>query len=506
MKHRSAAPLAVTDVTFTYAAGATPALSAASLTVRQGECVALCGASGCGKTTMTRLANGLVPSFFPGSLSGSVTVYDLDTTAVTPDVLTPLVGSVFQNPKTQYFNAGTTDELAFPAENMGMAPTAIRARIGRVTARFGIGHLLDRSVFHLSGGERQRLAVAAAAMLEPRLMVFDEPTGNLDQTAIGDLRAMLTDFKASGVTLIVAEHRLAWLTGLADRYVLFDGGCIVKDLTAQEFLDLGEAQRRELGLRALDLTPCRARIAALHEQSDDGSNAPSAPLDPSVPPASLSRSPVPASALGMPTIRTKSLVIGYRGKSAFSRPVPDLAFYGGHITALMGRNGCGKTTLVSTLTGLSKPRAGRILLDGRPARPAQLTREGFLVMQDVNHQLFADSVRDELLIGLDDDDPEAAARCEHILAALDLADVADRHPMALSGGQKQRCAIASALMCGKRFVVLDEPTSGLDLAHMEQVGALLSQLADSGAAVLVITHDEELAAGWCDTIIDLEHA
>ena len=172
----------------------------------------------------------------------------------------------------------------------------------------------------------------------------------------------------------------------------------------------------------------------------------------------------------------------------------------------MGHNGVGKTTLVRTLVGLAKPLAGNVLRHGETASSAELTRHGFLVMQDVNYQLFADSVRGELLLSTpchtEFDAPEDIRQtADRILADLDLAELADRHPMSLSGGQKQRTAIASALMCDKELIVLDEPTSGLDLRHMRQVGALLRDLADRGKAVLVVTHDEELAAEWCDTVV-----
>lgn len=169
----------------------------------------------------------------------------------------------------------------------------------------------------------------------------------------------------------------------------------------------------------------------------------------------------------------------------------------------MGNNGCGKTTLVRTLTGLIKPVSGRIELNGVPAKPRDLTRAGFLVMQDVNYQLFSDSVREELLIGLDETDAGITAQANQVMADLDLAAFAERHPMSLSGGQKQRVAIGSALMCGKDLIIFDEPTSGLDRYHMEQVGELLRQLASQGKAILVVTHDEELTAGWCDRIVNL---
>lgn len=504
---RSVEALDVRDVSFRYdladadggvrggADGTPAALDGVSLRVAPGECVVLCGASGCGKTTLTRVANGLVPSFFHGGFAGTCLTCGLDAARVPIDRLTPLVGSVFQNPKTQYFNADSTDELAFPCENMGMGTEAVNRRVAQVAARFGVEGLLDRDLMRLSGGQRQRIAMAAANMLDPRLVVLDEPTGNLDAAAIEDMRVLVRRMKDSGVAVLVAEHRLAWLNGIADRYVVFDGGRIVRSYAAGDFLALAPDEIAGMGLRALDLEPCRRRVRALAVAGDeDGS--------------------------GAPLLRTRGLIVGHdrrrrrprfgfggAGRGAdrsFRRVVGDLTLRRGLIVGLMGRNGCGKTTLARTLTGLAKPLEGSIELEGREVGPHALTRAGFMVMQDVNYQLFSASVREELMIGFGADDSDARSRCDTILDALDLTAFADRHPMSLSGGQKQRVAIGAALMCGKDLIVLDEPTSGLDRLHMERVGGLLRRLADGGRAVLVVTHDEELAAGWCDRIVMLD--
>ena len=250
------------------AAGASPgassnvpaALDDVTLTVRNGEFVVLCGQSGCGKTTFTRLLNGLTPAFHTGDLTGSCTVYGLRSGQAAIEEYAAVVGSVFQNPKTQYFNALVADELAFPCENAGWEPSAIRERVREVAESFGIAHLLDRSIFQLSGGQKQRIAVAAACMLRPRLLVLDEPTSNLDRQAMADLNAMLSHIKASNVTIVVAEHRLAWCADLADRYVLFESGHIMLDCPSDRFRSMPEHQREQWGLRALDLSASHAAV------------------------------------------------------------------------------------------------------------------------------------------------------------------------------------------------------------------------------------------------------
>ena len=468
MPETTNAPLIETQsVGFTYQGSKAPALQGVGLAIGAGECVLLCGKSGCGKTTFTRLLNGLAPAFFPGKMLGSCRVGDLLAGTAAIEEYVPLVGSVFQNPKTQYFNVDTTAELAFPCENAGMPSAEIRSRVQDCARRFGLTGLMDRSIFRLSGGEKQRIAFAAACMLGPRLLVLDEPTSNLDAGAIVQLHDMIAAMKAAGVTIVLAEHRLAWITDLADRYFFFEDGHLAARWTAAEFAALPAEVLTTRGLRARELSPCRARLrekAAL---------------------------PAPARA----AIQVQGLTLGYSKRSPI-RTLPDFSLAYGEIVGLMGHNGIGKSTLARTLCGLIKPLGGQIVWDGTPAKPRSCTRRSFLVMQDVNYQLFSDSVREEVLLGAAH--PE---RCDEILAALSLTQLADRHPMSLSGGQKQRVVVAAAMLSGKDLIVLDEPTSGLDHAHMQQVGQLLQQLKQAGKIVLVITHDEELAADWCDRVI-----
>ena len=250
------------NASFTYQSAPSPALQDVTLTVQPGECVVLCGRSGCGKTTFTHLLNGLSPEFYPGTLTGRCTAAGLAAGEAAIEAYVPQVGSVFQNPKTQYFNVDTTAELAFPCENAGMEPQAIRRRVDEVVEQFQLGPLMDRSVFKLSGGEKQRVAFAAACMLGPRLLVLDEPTSNLDAAAIAQLHDMIAVMKRQGVTVVLAEHRLAWITDLADRYFFFAAGRLAAQWSAAEFAALPADTLTGYGLRARTLDDCRAGIRA----------------------------------------------------------------------------------------------------------------------------------------------------------------------------------------------------------------------------------------------------
>lgn len=458
------------DIGFTYQNSSAPALQGVTLDIRPGECVLLCGRSGCGKTTFSRLLNGLAPAFYPGQLTGSCTVEGLLAGTAAIEQYVPRVGSVFQNPKTQFFNVDTTAELAFPCENSGMEPAAIRQRVQQTAAQFGLEELMGRSVFQLSGGEKQRVAFAAACMLGPKLLVLDEPTSNLDAGAIVQLHGMIAAMKHAGVTIVLAEHRLAWAQDVVDRYFCFDAGRLAACWTAAEFAALPEETLHACGLRARALAPYREKMQAKQ----------------------CSR------CAGTPVLELRGVTLGYH-RHAPLRTLPEMSFAAGEIVGLMGHNGIGKSTLAKTLCGLQPPLAGQILWNGTPADARTCLHKSFLVMQDVNYQLFSDSVREEILLGAAH--PEQA---DAVLQALGLQQLADRHPMSLSGGQKQRVVVAAALLSDKPLLVLDEPTSGLDKGNMEQVGRLLQQLKARGRTLLVITHDEELAADWCDRIITLE--
>ncbi len=482
--------ISVKNLTFTYQGMDTPAIKDVSMDIQEGKCVLLCGKSGCGKTTMTRVMNGLVPAFFKGELSGECRVCGLECGSATVEDLVPVVGSVFQNPKTQYFNTNTTAELAFPCENMGIAPHEIADRVKACAKKYGLEGLLDRSIFRLSGGEKQKIAFGAATMLLPRLLVLDEPTSNLDAGAVAALHDMIVEMKGEGMTIVLAEHRLAWALDFVDEYYFFKDGQVKEHYSAEQFMALSDEELACKGLRAARLETYRRTLEekvcgkAVAESRLGGVDA-------------GERAVERRNSVQNTELRLCDVTIGYNKKTPVYT-VRDMCFRGGEIVGIMGHNGVGKSTLIRTMTGLIKPLSGDILRNGKKQRAKDMKKRSFLVMQDVNYQLFGDSVRDEIM--LDTQDKEV---CEQVLEALGLMPYADRHPMSLSGVQKQRTAIASAMVSPKELIVMDEPTSGLDRYHMEQVGEFIQELKRRGKLVVVITHDEELAAGWCDRIYRL---
>jgi len=446
----------------------TDTLKDVNLHISAGECVLLCGESGCGKTTVTKLINGLIPHFAENcSLQGEVTAASLDVAQTELYELSKEIGSVFQNPKSQFFNLDTDSELAFALENEGTDPVYIRARLAETVHNLHIEKLQRRNIFSLSGGEKQTLAFASVYAMNPKIFVLDEPSANLDYEAIEHLREQIDVLKAEGHTVIIAEHRLYYLTDFIDRAVYLKNGQIVRSFTHEEFLSMPDEYRVALGLRALK--PTSIDLPKVRQEGTE---------------------------LGL---SVEGLSFSYGKKVVFK----ELTFSTspGEVLAITGPNGAGKTTLIRCLCGLLREQAGTIRLDGKRLKLKGRNKASFCVMQDVNHQLFSDSVWDECKLSSRDCEDEII---ERILNDFDLLRFKDKHPMTLSGGQKQRLAVATALVSNKKLLIFDEPTSGLDHAQMMVVSSVVRKLADDGHIVLVVTHDWEFLKCACDRVLELK--
>ena len=440
-------------VTYTYEGREQPSLRDCSFTVEPGELVLLTGESGCGKTTIIRLINGLLEHGGGGTLGGTVTVNGQEVSKLPLWELAQTVGSVFQNPKSQFFNLDTTSEVLFGLESRGASHQEMEQALSSAERVCGVGPLLDRNIFALSGGEKQRIACASAYAMEPEVFVLDEPSSNLDDEGIRQLREILKQLKAAGKTILVAEHRLWYAAGLADQVFYLREGRLERVYSGAEFLSLPEERRRAIGLRSLTEVPLPEQQFAPGEARDG---------------------------LSVRNLRASYDRTAVWEQVSFSAPR-------GQITAITGHNGAGKTTLARCLCGLMKEQAGTILWDGSPLGRKARRRRAFLIMQDVNLQLFGDSVLAEARLGNTATEQEALAALER----MDLSLYAQVHPLALSGGQKQRLAIVDGCLSEKELLIFDEPTSGLDYAHMLEVSRLLRELAERGLCVLVITHDGE---------------
>ena len=437
------------------------------LNIEDGQFVVLCGESGCGKTTITRLINGLIPHYYEGQMAGEVWVNGEKVSEQPLYDTAAVVGSVFQNPRSQFFNVDTTSEITFGCENLGQPEKDIRERFAKTVRDFRLEKLMDRNIFHLSGGEKQKIACAGVSIMEPDVLVMDEPSSNLDAASILDLRKILAFWKSQGKTIIVSEHRLYYLRGLADRFIYLAEGQVSRDYSAAEFEQLTEQQRSNMGLRTFALERLLPPVLPQQEKT----------------------------ALALHNFR-----FAYKNEPE-TLHIMDCEIPTNRIVGIIGNNGAGKSTFSRCFCGLEK-RCGEIVWNGRKYRPKGRLSTCYMVMQEVNHQLFTESVLDEVLISMEEENQE---RAEEILNRLDLLAFKDRHPMSLSGGQKQRVAIASAIASKRSILFFDEPTSGLDYKHMKEVANVLRQVRDTGITVYVITHDLELILDCCTDIVHFEN-
>lgn len=433
------------------------------LHVRKGECVVLTGPSGNGKTTLIRLVNGLAPAFYTGRFSGRIQIDGKDRSGEPLWKRGKTVGSVFQDPGSQFFSSEMPGEVAFSCENYGFPHEKIVLQTDTAIRRFHLERLRSRSLDVLSSGEKQRTAVASVYALNPPVYVCDEPTANLDVEGVEELRETLQSLKQEGCTLLIAEHRLFWLMDLADRVLYIRDGSIQWERTPEQMRLLPSETMEQLELRAV------RQYRSSRLSSPTG--------------------------IGTPILSLQGLSCKRRNHTIWKNL--NLAVWAGQIIAITGHNGAGKTTLAKIVAGLERPSKGSIFFHNRKASPARRRNICWYSSNDIGTQFFTNSVTEELLLGVPRTE-ERLEKARNLLKKFGLYPYKDVHPAVLSGGQKQRLSIACGLLSGRELLLLDEPTSGLDGGNMRKIASALAEAAAEGKTILVITHDEELVEDCCD--------
>jgi len=499
------------DVTYRYPGAGASILKGLSLDVDEGEFLLVIGPSGSGKSTLLRCLNGLVPHFYGGTINGWIRVAGRDPMALGPRGMADAVGFVFQDPEAQFVVDKVEDEIAFAMENAAMDPPLMRKRVEEVLDQLGIAHLRHRSVNTLSGGERQRVAIAAVMTLQPRVLVLDEPTSQLDPQAAEEVLDALVKLNHDlGLTVVLSEHRLErviqhvdgvlYLPGEGDPPIVGDPRTVMSQVNlTPPLITLAKA----LGWSPLPLTIKEARqfVKQLGAEGQGSRGAEE--------PVAGSRTPVPAFAAAQraPVISVEELSFSYNGHRALSDV--SLQIRQGEFVALMGRNGAGKTTLLMHLVGLLKPNQGRVRISGSNLPAALDTQQAAIdeiirivgyVPQNPNALLFSDTVREEIAFTrLNHRLPPVADTA--LLEHLGLAAHADRYPRDLSVGERQRVAVAAILAAEPQILLLDEPTRGLDYQQKEALVAFLEVEKARGRTIIMSTHDVELAARCADRVV-----
>ena len=442
-----------------------------NLTVQTGELILLTGRSGCGKTTLIRSLNGLIPHFYPGEIKGSISLDGQSLLELKPSELAGKVGTVFQDPRSQFFMTDTTRELAFGCENMGFSREKTIDRIAKSITDLMLSDYLNRSIFDLSSGEKQQIAIGSVYALLPKVYIFDEPSANLDYDATKRLAEIMKRLKQEGYTVLVVEHRFYYLRELIDRAFLIQDGRIAQKFTREQFCTLPDERRIPYGLRTVwperDAKEYRAKSNA-HASGN--------------------------------VLEVKDLSFAYKKEPDILRNISFEA-HEGDVIGILGHNGAGKTTLLSIMTGLLKEKSGAICYNGKKLSPRQRRHLSYLVMQDTDYQLFASSVEEELSLGIKDDCTE---KVTETLEALELSVYRECHPASLSGGQKQRVTIGAAIVKDSPVIFVDEPTSGLDYDSMVRVSHLIEQLASAGIIIFVVSHDFEFITRTCSEVLQLD--
>lgn len=490
------------NVTYTYPATRFPAIKDVSFRINEGEMVLLLGASGSGKSTLLRCVNGLVPHFSGGTISGEIRAAGLDPVQESPQMMSQHVGFVFQDPETQFVVDRVEDEIAFALENIALPEGEMHARVNETMQLLELTGLRNRHLENLSGGEQQRVAIAASLVLRPQILILDEPTSQLDPQSANELLNMLVRLNAEyNLTVILAEHRLERILPFADHLIYMDrtepGVIEGNPRQVQKEVPINPpivVLGKSLGWDPLPLTIEEGRRLAKSVK---------------IPGALSGVMQTPPHDLGQhrPYIQVES-IDAWLGSGQILHEI-DLEIHSGEILVLMGPNGAGKSTLVRCLVGILKAKNGRILVNGEDIikkSVAEVCQSVGYLPQDPNALLFADRVVDELLITLQNHHlSEEDYPPELLLKKLGIGDKCDLYPRDLSSGERQRVALGAITITRPGALLLDEPTRGLDYAAKQSLVQLVHDWRDEGMAILVVTHDVEMAANIADRVVLMEN-
>jgi energy-coupling factor transport system ATP-binding protein len=475
--------LIVRTLSFKYRDRQAAAIRGISFTAEKGELLLIAGASGCGKTTLIRCLNGLIPRSYKGEMQGQILINGENTKGMPLSRVSQKVGTVLQDPERQILGTKVINEVAFGLENMGLPRDEIIQRAEDALRYLNIFHLRDRETFNLSGGEKQKVALAGVLAMRPSVLLLDEPLASLDPASAQETLSMVRRLVDEGMTILMIEHRVEDVLKINPNRVMYMADGEIRYLGGVDGL-MNMVSHHDVKL------PAKVVIDQARKES---------------PPQVLRLLPGAGDQTPDPLVRFDNVAFGYEAETEVLHGI-NLNIQRGDIIAVLGPNGAGKTTFIKHAIGLLKPKSGKVFVDGRDtheATVAQIASTLGYVFQSPSHMLFAPSVREELSFGpknLKHDPSQIESDVRRALEIVNLADKEDDPPLAMSFGQQKRISIAAILAMRSRILVMDEPTAGQDYKNYMNFMDAILQLP-SFEAILFITHDVDLAAIYANRVI-----
>lgn len=506
----------VSDLTYYYQDEPQPALRDVNLEIEPGEFVLLIGPSGCGKSTLALTLNGIIPLVMGGKIKGRVYIDGVDTRQSTVYGLATKIGIVFQDPDSQLCNLYVQEEVAFGPANLLMPRDEILRRVDKALADVGESDIRHKLIYEISGGQKHRVAIASILAMQPKIIVFDEPTANLDPLGAVEVFSLMKKLNQEhGITILVIEHNVDAVMCHADRVLLMEDGTIKYSGSPRQIaqekgrfvlndMGLRIPQVCELGLTLADkgilLDPFPLTVAEAAEAIVRHKEA--LQFAPTATTHNTDGSP-------QPVIQTEKLNFVYPDGTHAVKDV-SVQINRGDIVSVIGENGSGKTTFASLLVGLNKPTSGKGTvcgLDINRATIRELTSKVGYVFQYPEHQFVEDTVYKEVAFSLKAQkrpQDEIDARVAQVLKLLGVEQMKEKHPLRLSMGQKRRLSVATMLILDTDVLILDEPTTGQDRKNIDNIMDIMQEANRRGTTIILITHDMNLAAKYSNKFMVMD--
>ncbi len=479
-------PLVVESLSFRYRDRSGAALHNISFEAYAGQVLLIAGASGCGKTTLIRCINGLIPRSYKGELHGRILIYGEDTSKWRLATISQKVGTVLQDPERQILGTKVINEVAFGLENLGLPRDEILRRAEEALEHLKIKHLRDRDTFLLSGGEKQKVALAGVLAMRSSILLLDEPLASLDPASAAEALETIRNLADEGMTVLLVEHRVEDVLRIQPERVMY--------LEQGEIRYLGDINGLSQVVNYHEIKLPAERI--LERARRETSALPQIHILPGASGNGSEREPL---------VRFENVTFEYEPGKEILHDI-NLDIRRGDVIAVLGPNGAGKTTFVKHAIGLLKPKSGRVLVNGRDTREASVAEIASTlgyVFQSPSHMLFAPTVREELAFGptnLKHPKEQIELDVKEALRIVNLSEYEEDPPLALSFGQQKRVSIAAILAMRSRILVMDEPTAGQDYRnYMNFMDSILQM--PGFEAVLFITHDVDLAVIYANRVL-----